>query len=971
MLKNKFLTLALVSVVGTNVYSTELSQPLQEKIRNSQIGETFDLHLLFAERVDSEFFKTKFERENATKLERRKILVAEMKRVTKNSQVNAIKFLESQKNHFKSYESFWGPNTIKIFGANFELINQLAEFSEIATITLVPIYKIPTPVSSTSKKNQNQTSQTAAAIKATNAHKLWDLGFNGSGRVSMTIDSGVDGNHPYLANYWYGNQLDPNHWFNAWFDAVGSTTFPEDKNILTHGTGVTSMIVGHTLVDTIGIAPGANWIGSKHTPDGQQGIFSAETAMQWMITLPDSVFDLIDVANNSYGGNVGGCATINDFNLRTNVELTGVTMIYAAGNDGPNPQTVGEVGGGAISSVNTFTVGALQVTQNTIAGFSSRGPSGCTISPIVPPPHNALYGIKPEVCAQGENIKVAKGAYQGGGTEFVDGTSFSAPLVSGAILLLKQINPLATPDEVKLALLNTAVDFGSPGDDNSFGMGRIDVLAAAGEVAPFAVNGSLTDSNTQNPIAFGQLKVVETEQTFITPIDGSFTVKPLVDTITLEVSAFGYQTQTYTNIPQLTSGNPINQDFTLVSNPTAIISGSVSDLNSSNSVQAEIEIYANSPDDDYLLSSVSTDVNGNYSFTLPEESYYLKFIPNFPFPEKNSQIFNVVGGQNQSINYAENPAEILLMDDDESTAIDTIYQQLANANGDSYFYWETGGTLPSMNEYQQLGGSRIIVWYSDNVTGDVLTNAEEQFLVDVLNQGGRVLISGQNIASSESGGTLMNLIGVNYDSDFTGTSGFLKGFANSPLDNLVMNSVGANDQNLQSSKEIIGTFGNATAIAGYGFNGIDGDAIAAFHNPQSSVGRAIFMGFDLASLKQTAASVTPPETIFDNLINFLSLTVDVDENSNLAKTYVLEQNYPNPFNPSTVINYQIPQNQKGKITIFNILGKNVKEFELKKSVGSVNWNGTNELGNLVSSGVYFYKLESGTFSKTIKMTFLK
>ncbi len=250
MIKNKFLALALVSMVGTNVLSAELSQPLQEKVRTSQVGATFDIHLLFAERVDSEFFKTKFERENATKLERRKILVAEMKRVTAKAQSNSIEFLDANKNLFKSYESFWGPNTIKVFGANFELINQLLDFSEIETITLIPTYTTPTPVIS-SHKSQNETSQTSAAIKATNAHKLWNLGFDGTGRVSMTIDSGVDGNHPYLANYWYGNQLDPNQWFNAWFDAVGSTTFPEDKNTLTHGTGVTSMIVGHTLFDTI------------------------------------------------------------------------------------------------------------------------------------------------------------------------------------------------------------------------------------------------------------------------------------------------------------------------------------------------------------------------------------------------------------------------------------------------------------------------------------------------------------------------------------------------------------------------------------------------------------------------------------------------------------------------------------------------------------------------------------------------
>ncbi|KAA3596266.1 MAG: T9SS C-terminal target domain-containing protein [Calditrichaeota bacterium] len=96
-----------------------------------------------------------------------------------------------------------------------------------------------------------------------------------------------------------------------------------------------------------------------------------------------------------------------------------------------------------------------------------------------------------------------------------------------------------------------------------------------------------------------------------------------------------------------------------------------------------------------------------------------------------------------------------------------------------------------------------------------------------------------------------------------------------------------------------------------------------------------------------------------------------DENT--PKVFSLSQNYPNPFNPSTKIDYEleISNLENSSITIFNILGEKVKEFTLNKEKGSVVWDGKDSFGNLVSSGNYFYRLTSGDYSHTKKMTFLK
>jgi len=104
--------------------------------------------------------------------------------------------------------------------------------------------------------------------------------------------------------------------------------------------------------------------------------------------------------------------------------------------------------------------------------------------------------------------------------------------------------------------------------------------------------------------------------------------------------------------------------------------------------------------------------------------------------------------------------------------------------------------------------------------------------------------------------------------------------------------------------------------------------------------------------------------------------VDVDENGNsiLPKKFTLDQNYPNPFNPATVISYSLASRANVKIEIINILGQSVRELINKsKAAGdySVTWDGLDNNGHTVSTGLYFYKIDTGNFTKTKKMLLLK
>ncbi len=109
--------------------------------------------------------------------------------------------------------------------------------------------------------------------------------------------------------------------------------------------------------------------------------------------------------------------------------------------------------------------------------------------------------------------------------------------------------------------------------------------------------------------------------------------------------------------------------------------------------------------------------------------------------------------------------------------------------------------------------------------------------------------------------------------------------------------------------------------------------------------------------------------------------IDDEEGSGagaLPKVFALNQNYPNPFNPSTSIVYDVPESVDGTVPVtldvYNMRGQMVASLvSEEKAAGrySVHWDGRNEHGQQVSSGIYFYKIVAGDFVRVKKMVLLK
>jgi len=180
--------------------------------------------------------------------------------------------------------------------------------------------------------------------------------------------------------------------------------------------------------------------------------------------------------------------------------------------------------------------------------------------------------------------------------------------------------------------------------------------------------------------------------------------------------------------------------------------------------------------------------------------------------------------------------------------------------------------------------------------------------------------------------------------------------------------------------------GISTLVGQTGFNDMTNDLAFDENNElYGTVG-----GFSTGSLIKIntadASGTMIGEIGFDNIaglayaINGNVNSVMRDDNKDVLPTdFALSQNYPNPFNPSTTIEFSVPVNSNVTLTIYNLLGQAVKTLvneEISSGNYSVVWNGEDQSGLKVTSGVYLYKMQAnGTngkeFQQIRKMVLLK
>jgi hypothetical protein len=337
------------------------------------------------------------------------------------------------------------------------------------------------------------------------------------------------------------------------------------------------------------------------------------------------------------------------------------------------------------------------------------------------------------------------------------------------------------------------------------------------------------------------------------------------------------------------------------------------------------------------------------------------------------------------------PPEVLLVDDDDHTSGGSnyvaTYEKALDLCGTVYDVWDKKAKPDASVE---LSDYPIIVWFTGDHRVSLLSSEDVTDLKNYLVAGGKLFLTSQDAAEKLSFGTPSDQIFLSdyLHASYGGTCGrFLAvGMVGDPLADslytLFTSEVCAAGN--QSSKDIVNPEGSASMIMKYanGFTALT-DSVAAikYHGDF----KVVFFGFGFEGMDSCGgdfkAPLSAPEHVMERVLNWLRGTSDVfdweEESVNRPREIHLAQNHPNPFNPATSIQYSVGGRQRPVHTtlkIFNVIGQLVRTVvDEEKLPGSysVTWDGKDDKGNEVSSGVYFYQLKAREQTETKKMVLLK
>jgi len=520
------LTVVLLGANSPLIHAGELSPALSLTLSFARPDERVSAVFSLREQVDTERLSSALSRQSATRASRHLVVVEELQRATERTQPAFLQEVEDWKAAGKvdGFTSYWIANLVVVSGSR-EAVLSLAEHPSIDRVELnrpaqmiepIEVFRDEPPLP------PGTGSGVPDGIRAIRADKVWkELGVTGSGTIVATIDTGVNAFHDALRSNWRGLDADPSA---CWFSVLnGSSTTPSDGD--GHGTHVTGTMCGLSEYgDSIGVAPGAEWIAANAVSSRVQLTQFSNfilDSFQWLADPdgdPNTMDDVPDVVQNSWGvGPDDGPFTVCGptwWAAIDNCEAAGVVVTFSAGNSGPTAQSLVSPASRASTPLKNFAVGAIDTHGEQwpypIAGFSSRGPTICGPEPA----------IKPEIVAPGFAVYSSWG--QANEYRRANGTSMAGPHVAGVVALMREVNPDLSADEVKQILIDTARPYGV--EDNTFGHGLVDAYDAV--LAAAAANGSGrlvgTIRSGEAPVVGAVVELLGTDRSWRTSSDGQF-----------------------------------------------------------------------------------------------------------------------------------------------------------------------------------------------------------------------------------------------------------------------------------------------------------------------------------------------------------------------------------------------------------------------------------------------------------------
>jgi len=317
--------------------------------------------------------------------------------------------------------------------------------------------------------------------------------------------------------------------------------------------------------------------------------------------------------------------------------------------------------------------------------------------------------------------------------------------------------------------------------------------------------------------------------------------------------------------------------------------------------------------------------------------------------------------------------EVLLVDDDEGAPYEMFFESSLDSLGIKPYHWDV--KVLSAPDVDILSKFTATIWFTGDSKSGTLTDPEISSLSQYLDDGGRLFLTGQNIGEDIGAHSFYSdylkatfVAPRSMDHIVEGAPGDVIG------DGLTVITGGSGGGSNQNSQDIIDALAGADTVFLYD------DGVAGVRY-DSGIFKTVYLSFGLEGVNDFARGYDHRPIILKRILEWFGMEVGCDEEclthfTNPTLTTLL-QNRPNPFSSTTTITAVLRGDEVtglSRLEIFDVAGRVVKSFEIMEKVpGSVRfvWDGRDDSGRGVPSGVYFCRLQAGDFSRAVKMLKLK
>jgi hypothetical protein len=351
------------------------------------------------------------------------------------------------------------------------------------------------------------------------------------------------------------------------------------------------------------------------------------------------------------------------------------------------------------------------------------------------------------------------------------------------------------------------------------------------------------------------------------------------------------------------------------------------------------------------------------------------------------------GGYNDTLSFNLEVGRhiIMIVDDDGgseyeiyyTTTLDTLDQTDSLSN--IYDRWDVNAYGAVTGVLQEPWTHDPVIWYTGSTEENTLTTEDQVTVMNFLNGGGNILLTGHSLAEDLAGGTFLEVY-LGIDTVKTNLEDpICNGLPGDPVSGnmkpiVTQGASGANNQ--REERDVLSIADPQIAMESIAYDTTT-MSIAAVRIV-TGTGRCYFIGFGFEAVTSSGSPAFESRVeMMTDILRWLRHPVDIEDGSDgpsgaVPRVFALNQNYPNPFNPQTSISFTVPGNEGDlesvSLRVYSVRGRLLKTLidETRESgVYTAVWDGRDEVGRKASSGIYFYRLEAGEKVAVRKMVILK